>query len=347
MNPNDIMLVIVSGLGVIHGLFLALFLWSFQKGHSLSNKLLSLLLVALSLRVGKSVFLEFTIDLDTKIIFTGLSILMVIGPLFYGFVRSCTSKSFKPTSKHLLHFIPAIAGFIFGLWVNDSHLQELPIQLFAFLFLFYYFHLLTYLIISQVHNAKQLKAGLDPEIYKFLRMLFIGLILIWAAYVFNLFEDVIPYIIGPILYSIVAYVLSFIVFQKGYIQKIHQSKYQTTRVSEEQQKEIYERAIYLIESEGSFTNPDISLKSLSSSLKVSTQTLSMVINSRSGKNFHSLINSYRIQQAINLFGNKNFEHMTLAAIAFEVGFNSISSFNTAFKKETGKTPQEYRNQLSE
>ena len=209
------------------------------------------------------------------------------------------------------------------------------------------FHLLTYLIISQVHNAKQLKAGLDPEIYKFLRMLFIGLILIWAAYVFNLFEDVIPYIIGPILYSIVAYVLSFIVFKKGYIQKIHQTKYQTTRVSEEQQKEIYERAISLIESEGFFANPDISLKSLSSSLKVSTQTLSMVINSRSGKNFNSLINSYRIQQAIELFGSKNFEHMTLAAIAFEVGFNSISSFNTAFKKETGKTPQEYRNQLSE
>jgi hypothetical protein len=68
MSAYDIILVAVSGLGVIHGLFLALFLWVYQKGNFLSNKLLSALLIVLSFRVGKSVFLEFTDRMDIKII---------------------------------------------------------------------------------------------------------------------------------------------------------------------------------------------------------------------------------------------------------------------------------------
>jgi len=84
MGAYDIILVIVSGLGVIHGLFLAIFLWAYPKGNLLANKLLSALLITLSFRVGKSVFLEFTQDLDVKIVFVGYwpSILPVYQSLY-------------------------------------------------------------------------------------------------------------------------------------------------------------------------------------------------------------------------------------------------------------------------
>jgi AraC-like DNA-binding protein len=35
-------------------------------------------------------------------------------------------------------------------------------------------------------------------------------------------------------------------------------------------------------------------------------------------------------------------HLTLLAIAFDAGFNSKSSFNLIFKKQTNLTPSEYR-----
>jgi len=79
MGAKDIILIVVSGLGVVHGLFLAVFLWVYSKGNHLANKLLSCLLVVLSFRVGKSVFLEFS-DIDVKLIFIGLSAIMAIGP---------------------------------------------------------------------------------------------------------------------------------------------------------------------------------------------------------------------------------------------------------------------------
>jgi len=344
MSANDIILIVVSGLGVIHGLFLAIFLWIYPKGNALSNKLLSILLMVLSFRVGKSVFLAFT-DIDIKLIFVGLSAIMAIGPLYYLFVLSCTRQSFRLNKKHLIHFIPALIGFIVGFQFEEHHWETLPILLFATLFLIYYLHFLVYLLFSYLHVSRERKAGLDNDVFDLLRLFFYGLLAIWVVYVLNLFDEVVPYIIGPILYSIVAYVISFIVFQKGYIQKIGHKKYKTTPLTDEQHTQIYSRLSKIIVHEKQYQNPNLTLKSLSESVNQSPQIISQVINQESGKNFNHFVNTFRIEESKRLLQLEAFQHQTIAAIAYEVGFNSISSFNTAFKKQTGETPMAYRSQL--
>jgi AraC-like DNA-binding protein len=345
MSTGDISLIILSGLGVIHGLFLAIFLWTYSKGNSLSNKLLSLLLVVLSFRIGKSVFLEFTPNLDVKFIFTGLGTMFALGPLYYLFVKSCSDKSFKIRGKNFFHFIPVILGVAFGLWINDSHTSTLPMAFFVSVFASYYLHFLIYLIIGY-NYAQRKKAGLNQEVHYFIKLLFFGFLAIWLVYVLNLFDDEIPYIIGPILYSLIAYTISFIVIKKGYINKIDQTKYQTTSISDEQSDDIFSSVLHIMGDEHQYKDPDLTLKSLSQRLKVTTQVLSMVVNQKSQQNFNSFINGYRIKESLQLFNEQKFNNQTIAAIAFEVGFNSISSFNTAFKKQTGKTPLTYRNQVT-
>jgi AraC-like DNA-binding protein len=44
-------------------------------------------------------------------------------------------------------------------------------------------------------------------------------------------------------------------------------------------------------------------------------------------------------------GLKTLSDKAIVNIAYECGFNSKSSFNTAFKKYTGMTPSTYRNQI--
>jgi AraC-like DNA-binding protein len=343
MSASDITLIIISGLGVIHGLFLSIFLWFYSKGNSLSNKILSCLLVVLSFRIGKSVFLEFAENLDVKMIFTGLATIMAIGPLFYLFTKSCTVKSFQFRKISLAQFIPAVLGIGFGLWLEESHLETLPLWFFASLFATYYLHFVGYLIVSIRYIRKQ-KELMSQDVYKLLTLLYYSLFAIWVVYVLNLFDENVPYIVGPILYSIVAYVVSFIVIQNGYIERIDKTKYKTTPVSEEQLENIFSRTLNIIEGESQYKNSEITLKSLSGELHVSTQVLSMAVNQKSKMNFNSFINSYRIKEASRLFENEAHSHLTVAAIAFEVGFNSISSFNTAFKKQIGLTPQAYRKQ---
>ena len=345
MSENDIILIVISGLGVVHGLFLAVFLWVYTKGNHLANKLLGALLVVLSFRVGKSVFLEFA-DIDVKLIFIGLSAIMAIGPLYYLFTLSSINKLFQLKWKHILHFIPALIGWAFGIIINESHLQTLPKFVFVFIFLSYYTHFLLYLLISYRYTSKQKKTGLNQDVFELLRLLFYGLLIIWIAYALNLFDEVVPYVIGPILYSLVAYVISFIVFQKGYIEQIDQKKYSTTPVSNEQLERIFAKVSKFVVDDLQYKNANLTLKSLSESLNVSSQILSLVINQKSRKNFNRFINFYRIEESKRLLGLEQFKSHTIASIAFEVGFNSISSFNTAFKKLTGETPLAYRTQLS-
>jgi AraC-like DNA-binding protein len=345
MRAADIMLVVISGLGVIHGLFLAVFLWVYRKGNALSNQLLGALLLVLSLRVGKSVFLAFTDNIDIKIIFAGLSTLMAIGPLYLLFALSCTRKSFRLNINHFLHFIPTILGFGLGLLLEERHTTTLPLGFFVTLFITYYLHLLVYLLASYWYVLQQKEAGLTRDTFVLLRLFFFGLLMIWMAYVLNLFDEVIPYVIGPILYSIVAYVISFIVISQGYIATIDHVKYKTTPVSEEQSDHVYAKALKLIVDENQFQNPELTLKSLSDTLNVSPQILSQVINQKSGKNFNNFVNTFRIEESKRLLKLEEFRNQTIASIAYEVGFNSISSFNTAFKKQTGETPMAYRQQL--
>lgn len=347
MSADQIVLVVISGLGVIHGVFLAIFLFTYSKGSIQANRLLALLLIVLSFRIGKSVFLEFTPDLDVKFIFTGLGTMMFIGPLFLLLVRTVIDSEYKIKSSSIIQFIPALLGIGFGLWINDEHLETLPILVFFILFLGYYLHYLIYLLICYRTMRKIKGVESKQASLQLVRLMFYGLLIIWLAYITNLFEETIPYIIGPVLYSIVAYAISFIVIKNGLIEKISLQKYKSTQVSDDQIKLLFNKVTKLFDEDHLHKSPDISLKNLAKDLNTSTQVLSMVINETSNMNFNNFVNQYRIKHAIQLFKNHNYDHQNIASIAFEVGFNSISSFNTAFKKQTGTTPLSYRKELSE
>lgn len=61
-----------------------------------------------------------------------------------------------------------------------------------------------------------------------------------------------------------------------------------------------------------------------------------------GQNFFNLVNSYRIEKAQEILRDPDKQAITVLEILYEVGFNSKSSFNTAFKKHAGTTPTQYR-----
>lgn len=345
MTSTNIALVLISGLGVLHGFFLSIILWNYGKT-SKSNKILSVLLFVLSLRVGKSVFLEFTEHLEIKLIFIGLSTLMAIGPLFYLYMRSLIEKEFEFKKNDWLHFVPLSLGLVFGIWMSEEAADTLPKLFFVFLFVMYYGHYLTYLVISYSRVYKKKKAGLKGKTNRLLRLLFFGLLSLWFVYVLNLFDEFVPYIIGPILYTVIAYAISIIIIRKGYINITDGAKYKTTAISQNQIDDIFRKVDQVVAKDQEYKNPNLSLRTLSEKLKLSTQVLSMVINKESKSNFNSYINHYRIEESMVMFLTKKYDHYTIASIAFEVGFNSLTSFNTAFKKQIGKTPLAFRNEQS-
>lgn len=79
---------------------------------------------------------------------------------------------------------------------------------------------------------------------------------------------------------------------------------------------------------------------LAAKLDIGENYLSRLTNHYLGKSFNELINSYRIEEAKTRLLNEPKQSIT--AIGFEVGFNSIASFNRVFKEKTGLSPTEFK-----
>jgi AraC-like DNA-binding protein len=70
--------------------------------------------------------------------------------------------------------------------------------------------------------------------------------------------------------------------------------------------------------------------------------LSVLINQHLNQHFFDFVNEYRIEEEKLLLKNPEKKEFTVLDILYEVGFNSKSSFNTAFKKHTGLTPTQFK-----
>jgi AraC-like DNA-binding protein len=98
----------------------------------------------------------------------------------------------------------------------------------------------------------------------------------------------------------------------------------------------------LMKVDKAFLDPSLSLGKLARDLGVSQHHLSQVLNERLGQNFFEFVNVYRVEEAkLKLLERKS---ISVLAIGEEVGFSSKSAFNSAFKKQTGLTPSQFRDQ---
>lgn len=91
-----------------------------------------------------------------------------------------------------------------------------------------------------------------------------------------------------------------------------------------------------------FLDPDLTLQVLSDMLNSNSSYVSRAINETYGKNFNSVINELRVKEARRMLADQKYNHLTIEGIAREVGFNSIPSFNNAFKKFTGLSPSFFK-----
>lgn len=84
----------------------------------------------------------------------------------------------------------------------------------------------------------------------------------------------------------------------------------------------------------------LNLRSLSAGLKENAHYVSQVINQDLNMSFYQLVNQHRIERAKKLLVDS--PDQTVLEIALFVGFNSKSTFNAAFRQNTGVTPRDYR-----
>ncbi len=345
MKVLDIALIVLSSAGLLHGTLFAFYLIFFKKKRNLSNLLLGLMLIFMAFRIGKSVLLYFGKDLEPIFIFIGLAFLLLIGPLLRWYVLCMTHPDFKLPKSYVLELLPFVLIFSASLFVTRGWFENSKwvIVVFSSGLLFIYLHLAFYIGLAwhsfrQVkrRHVKQQRTKSQKAVLRWLQLLLVGFILIWGTYVLNILDDAVPYIIGPMVYSVVVYFLSYKAFQlratdvDGGVFKENSNNYLFTQVSN------------LVIGDKLYLEPDLSLSKLSKLLGKSPQQVSLVVNEYAKRNFNDYINFHRIQDSKKLLSSTENDKYTISSIAFDVGFSSLSSFNGAFKKFEGTTPSAFR-----
>ena len=128
--------------------------------------------------------------------------------------------------------------------------------------------------------------------------------------------------------------------QKGFSEQ--SKKYQRSALNSEDANRIAAKINNAMQKDRLFLDPSLSLKKLSEHLRISPNYISQTLNETMGECFFDYVNRWRIEAAKPDIIEAN---KTILAIAYDVGFNARSSFYKAFKKETGQTPSEYRNDV--
>lgn len=119
-------------------------------------------------------------------------------------------------------------------------------------------------------------------------------------------------------------------------------KYSNSPLDEGIRRRIKTKLLAAMENEKLYTQPGLNLKQLSERLRESPHYLSQVINQDLQTNFYEWVNGYRITAAKQTL--LTYPDKTILTIAEDAGFNSKSTFNTAFRQHTQMTPSEYRRQ---
>lgn len=104
------------------------------------------------------------------------------------------------------------------------------------------------------------------------------------------------------------------------------------------------RILKLISDDDILFDPNLTINTVASMLKVNSKYVSLTISETYGMNFRSFINKRRINEVCHrLADNDQYGKLTIAAIAAECGFKSTNNFIVTFKKFVGMTPLKYRN----
>ena len=106
--------------------------------------------------------------------------------------------------------------------------------------------------------------------------------------------------------------------------------------------ELHTKMIQIILVQKKFMDKNYSAKALAEDLNTNSRYVSAVCNVKFHMNYASLVNKYRIEEAMSMLTDRRYQKLTMEDIAGMVGFANRQSFYSAFYKLQGCTPRDYK-----
>jgi len=361
LNP----MVVLCLLGVGQSLLLALVLLTTRRGNVTANRLLAGIAVTISLlvsatllnRTGYFLIYPHLTRLTNPFDFLG-------GPLLFLYVRALITKA-KLNRKDLLHFLPAVLIAIFlipyylqsreyklaNLSATGWYQARSALGITQFLI---YLVLIVMMLLRYSRNLKKPPTSYEKAVLFHVRFLVFSFIGLWVVAILRYVFDLLypnymsqTLLIVPLGATIMVYVLAYLGLRSSEVLTAGEEppafkKYEKSTLTPERAERYLQRLQHAMEPEKLYLDGDLTLQKLAAKLSIPAQHLSQVVNEHCQQNILDFINAHRVEEAKRRLLDPENRHLSILAIAEEVGFNSKSSFNAVFKKYTNLTPSEFR-----
>lgn len=365
------LVAVIILLGIVQGFFIGFFLITKKSGNRRANKILGTIFFILSVSMGYYFF--YTSNLFIKFPHlqkTTFPTTLLFGPFIYFYVKIQTDRNYKFTWNQLLHFIPFVLVILVNMpfYMKDTEYKlqylanpaimkssmDMLISMTQVTQMTIYIFVTKALIRKHVQRLKNETSSIEKINLAWLNSCLNAIIYIFLFITCHLILIYLGVDLTSIYHVTLPVIITIFIFIIGYLglrqpeivlpleEETVIKKYEKSTLTDEKGEEHLNLLLKLMETEKPYSKSDLTLQKLAAMLEISTHHLSQIINERLNQNFFDFINSYRIEDAKQKLLSQDFRNYTILAIAEECGFNSKSSFNTAFKKFTDQTPSEFR-----
>jgi len=358
-------------IGIAQALFTAIIVLT-KRPLSIQDKILSIWLFFIAILLGNT-YLHYSFpDIpDDRWMGAGVNFL-VIPPFFFLYISYSTKKHLRFKSIDFLHFAPVLVFVLISTVLYRGNLvgADKPEKVLKVFFGAYFiFSSLTYAFFA-FRMLRKYDEILDDE-YSFHLQVFN---LKWARYISIGFAAsiVIFAIVGSLrknniivfnpmqfligAFIIFTYAISFFGFRQFNVMSFQKSigeeektenkseRYQKSGLKDEDAEKYLKTIIDFMDKEQPWKNPQLAAPGFAQLTKIPKHYITQILNEKLNKNFYTFVNEYRTEKAKEMLVSIEYKAWSIVAIAYECGFNSKSAFNSFFKKHTGITPSEFKNQ---
>ncbi len=373
METNVDFLVILISAGLVQGVLLALALLTLKRGNPTANRVFGVFLLAVSIDIGYGIlFYSRYILVFPHLLQLNTPVPFLYGPLLFFYFKALVDPTYRVRWRDALHGIPfalCLAYFV-PLYVRSgAYKLDALIDLFLGLPPESYvigslkrLHYLAYLVLMVrmlKHYAHRLKAQTIPATQaqrrkqRLMRWLVGVFLFLWLTDIYDFaFAFELATTMDVIQVAVIAgflVVATYLALRQPHLFSSEptappRKKYATSSLKPEDVQAYAEKLRIAMKTEKLHRDGNLTLPRLARTVSLSPHLLSQLLNEHVGENFAQFVNRHRIEEAKAQLVDPALQHFTIAAIAEEVGFNSTSAFNAAFKKITGATPSQYRQQ---
>ncbi|HTE31752.1 MAG TPA: helix-turn-helix domain-containing protein, partial [Chryseolinea sp.] len=331
--------------GALQGALLsAWLLWNRQR--KFSYVYLALLLIVVGLQLTFKVITKtWVMDFALFSYLMSYKLPYLIGPLVYLFVSSqAIHQQKKWRNVYLLHFVPFVVFTAIAYWLAWEDLHPYAHAAMQTISLWTYTYLSVRTVVGPMRKFAVVVASAETIIIITLAVMYIY---------YGQFPDVrLLFIILTLLIYWISYGVlssSTTLFQSDTnvvpLKTQRNVKYARSSLKREEGDRIEKELQMLMLEQKLFADMSITVDMLAAKLQTSRHHLSQVINERMRRSYADYICDLRLEEARRkLIDPANFRY-TIAGIAMDAGFNSVSTFNEAFKRQFNTTPSKYREQV--